>query len=199
MKCYVCGEVAVPRHGRKNMCVKHHRFNQMQRTAKTDKKYVPSIYELEKLVPEKMICQDCGVIMNWIDGDRSEGAVLQHYRNGTLAIVCMGCNTKHGLMPGDMYRYIPIGQKLCTSCKTVKHLNEFGKRSPKENDYPKSKCKTCELAAQKKWKEKNPEKYKALNKKHNDKKKLNPEKYQALDRKYYAQRKEKDGKNTPKL
>lgn len=199
MKCYVCGEGAIKRHNKSNLCIKHHRFIQMQKTAKHDKKYIPSIYELEGLVPKDMVCQDCGVVMNWIDGDRAEGAVLQHYRNGTLGIVCMSCNTKHGLMPGDSYRDVPKGQKLCRSCKTIKPIEEFGKRGKSEGDYPKSICKSCGLEAQKKWRAKNPERYKQLNKIHNDKKKLDPEKYRALDRKYYHARKEKDGNDTPSL
>ena len=110
MKCYVCGSDAIKRHGRNNMCEKHHRFKQMQKTAKGDKKYVPSFFELEKLVPDNMICQDCGIEMHWIDDDkRPSGAVLQHYRDGTLGIVCCSCNTKHGIMVGDSYRDVPAG------------------------------------------------------------------------------------------
>lgn len=197
MKCYVCGDDAIKRHGRANMCAKHRRFIQMQKTAKQDKKYVPSIYEIEKLVPANMVCQDCGVVMNWIDGDRAEGAVLQHYRDGTLGIVCLSCNTKHGLMPGDSYRDVPTGHKLCRCCKTIKPRSEFGKRSASEGAYPKSKCKACDLEAQKKWRANNLERYKQLNKIHNDKKKLNPEKYRALDKKYYHAKKAKDVNNTP--
>lgn len=190
MKCYVCGSEAIKRHGRANLCAKHRRFVQMQKTAKQDDKYVPSIFELETLVPADMKCQDCGVEMNWIDGsNRPANAVLQHYRDGSLGITCMSCNTKHGNMPGDSYRDVPAGHKFCGSCKTIKPLNDFGKRSAKEGAYPKTKCKSCELEAQKKWRQSNPERYKQLNKKHNNKKKLDPEKYRALDRKYYHTRK----------
>jgi len=193
MKCYVCGDSAIARHGRTRLCVKHHRMEQMQRTAKSDGKYIPSIFELEALVPKEMICQDCGVTMNWVDeNNRPENAVLQHYRDGSLGIVCMSCNTKHGMMPGDSYRSLPEGQKLCRGCKTIKPIENFGKRSKESDDYPKSKCKDCNLAYQREWKQKNPDKYKALNKKHNDLKKLNPEKYRELDRKYYHFRKVND-------
>ena len=104
MKCYVCGDQAISFNGRSNLCEKHRRFIQMQKTAKSDKKYVPSLYEIEKIVPKDMSCQDCGISMHWIDNrNRSSGAILQHYRNGTLGIVCLSCNIKHGFMPGDMY------------------------------------------------------------------------------------------------
>lgn len=174
MKCYVCGKEAIKRHGRANLCEQHRRFLQMQKVAKSDGKYVPSLFELEKLVPADMKCQDCGDQMHWIDDDnRAKGAVLQHYRNGTLGIVCMSCNTKHGLMPGDSYRDVPHGHKLCRCCKTIKPLSMFNVRKDSGVVYPLSKCKPCSLAAQKDWRARNPDKYKALNKKHNDKRKKN--------------------------
>jgi hypothetical protein len=200
MKCYVCGEEAIKYLGRSNLCAEHRRFVQMQKTAKQDKKYIPSIYELQRLAPKDMKCGDCGIEMNWIDGSkRSSGAVLQHYRDGTLGITCLSCNTKHGLMHGDSYRDLPKGHKLCRTCKTIKPLNMFGKRSAKEGSYPKTKCKACEFEAQKVWRLKNPEGYKKLIKKHNDIKKLNPEKYRDLDKKYYHARKEKNDKISPAL
>jgi RNase P subunit RPR2 len=173
MKCYICGDNAISLHGKKNVCTKHKRFLQMQHTAKTDKKYVPSIYELEKLTPKDMACQDCGSIMHWIDNDnRRLGAVLQHYRNGTLGITCMSCNTKHGLMVGDSYRDVPVGHKFCRACKTIKPLSMFNVRRDNKVEYPMSKCKPCNLHAHREWRLKNPEKYKASNKKHNDLRKV---------------------------
>ncbi len=172
MKCFVCGDQSIKRHGRSNMCEKHNRFIQMQRTAKADGKYTPSLFELESLTPKDMKCPDCGVEMHWIDDEnRSSGAILQHYRDGSLAIVCHSCNVKHGHMPGDMYRETPEGHKLCVSCKSIKPLNEFSLRRDGKKPYPLSKCKSCAREAYLKWKQQNPEKYKALNKKHNDKRK----------------------------
>ncbi len=174
MKCYICGDNAISLHGRKNVCEKHKRFLQMQHTAKNDKKYVPSLYEIENLVPKNMLCQDCGDLMHWIDNsNRSKGAVLQHYRDGSLGVICNSCNVKHGLMPGDSYRDVPVGHKLCRSCKTIKPLEMFGKRSANPDDYPKSSCKECCTQKNKAWRESNIERYKALNKKHNDRRKKN--------------------------
>lgn len=195
MKCYVCGDEAIKRHGRANLCAKHRRFIQMQQTAKVDQKYVPSLLELERLSTEEMKCPDCGVEMNWIDGSqRSAGAVLQHYRDGSIGIVCFSCNVKHGFMDGDSYQDVPHDHKLCRSCKTIKPIDSFGKRaaSGPDSKYPKSECKACSLESQKKWRERNKDAYKALNRKHNDKKKLDPEKYRALDRLYYKKRKDED-------
>lgn len=172
MNCYVCGSNAVKRHGRANRCEKHHRFAQMQRTAKADGKHVPSFYELESLVPKDMRCPDCGVEMHWIDdSNRKTGAVLQHYRDGSLGIVCHSCNVKHGFMPGDLYRDVPLNHKLCSSCRCIKPLSDFSVRKDGKKPYPLSKCKLCAKASYQEWKSKNPERYKTLNKKHNEKRK----------------------------
>lgn len=172
MKCFICGDDSIKRHGRSDKCAKHHRFSQMQKAALSDKKYVPSFYELESFVPANMACPNCGKVMHWIDdANRSSGAVLQHYRDGSLAIVCHSCNVRHGFMPGDMYKNLPDGHKLCVACKTIKHLTNFGVRRDSKKEYPMSKCKLCMKKAYIQWKENNPEKYKALNKKHNTKRK----------------------------
>jgi hypothetical protein len=172
MKCYICGADSINRHGRANRCEKHHRFAQMQKTASVDGKYVPSFYELEKLVREDMTCPDCSVQMHWIDdNNRSSGVVLQHYRDGTIGLVCHSCNVKHGQMPGDMYRQIPRGHKLCTACKTIKPLGDFNLRRDSKKPYPLSKCKSCMNSAQLEWRKRNPEQYKKLTQKHNQKRK----------------------------
>jgi hypothetical protein len=191
MKCYICGIDAIKKYDWHSLCEKHYRFIQMRKTAKADKKYSPSIYELEKLVPSNMKCADCGKAMHWIDNNnRSDGAVLQHYRDGTLGIVCMACNTKHGMMPGDSYRDTPKDHKLCRTCKTIKPLSDFHTRKDGKKPYPMSKCKKCNLAVHQKWRLANPEKYRESTKRHNDMKQQNIEKYRALDRESYWRRKE---------
>ena len=168
MKCYVCGNDSIKRLGRSNSCEKHHRFMQMQKTAKNDGKYVPSIYEIEKLVPIDMKCIDCNCLMHWIDNEnRRHGAVLQHYRDGTLGIVCLSCNTKHGLMLGDSYRDVPVGEKFCRFCKTIKPLSMFSLRKDGKRPYPVTKCKSCSHKALIAWRTNNPIKYKLSNDKNN--------------------------------
>ena len=177
MKCYICGNITFKRNGRSNLCETHHRFIQMQKTAKQDGKYIPSIYEIENLAPKNMNCADCGCLMHWIDNDnRAFGAVLQHYRNGTLGIVCLSCNTKHGHMPGDSYRNVPVGEKLCRTCKTIKPLSMFSLRKDGKKPYPLTKCKICAHEVHKRWRKNNPEKYKIITKKHNDLRKVKNDK-----------------------
>jgi hypothetical protein len=195
MNCYICGEESSPRHGRKNLCTKHGRFVQMRSAAKSTKKYTPSIYEIEKLVPSDMRCADCGREMFWVAADgqsQSCCAVLQHYRDGTLAVTCMSCNTKHGLMVGDSYCDVPVGNKLCNTCKTIKPLSMFGIRRDSKVEYPLSKCKKCRHEYLKDWRLKNPKKYMEITKKGNDLKKLNREKYRELERKRYHERKKNE-------
>lgn len=170
MKCYICGAHSSENYGQRSMCDKHNRFKQMQHTAKQDKKYVPAFVELERLCNSKMICPDCGDQMHWIDNDnRSKGAVLQHYRDGSLGIVCTSCNIKHGALPGDMYKSIPSGHKLCVACRSIKPLAEFYVRRDSKKEYPMSKCKACNHQAHIEWRAKNPMKYKEANKRNNDK------------------------------
>lgn len=198
MNCYICGDAAIKKYKWRCLCEKHFRFFQMMKAAKSDKKYVPSIYELERHVPSDMKCQDCGDLMHWIDNhNRRKGAVLQHYRDSTIGIVCMACNTKHGMMPDDTYREVPVGHKLCGGCKTIKPLSGFYTRRDGVRPYPMTKCKDCNLTAHREWRLANPEKYRESTKRHNVMKKQNAEKYQALDRKSYRKRKEK--KNAPDL
>ena len=49
-------------------------------------------------------CPECGTAMNWFTADgASTVATIQHYRDGTIAIVCKSCNTRHAFMDGDSY------------------------------------------------------------------------------------------------
>ena len=50
--------------------------------------------------------------------------------------------------------------KYCPKCKTTKNKNEFGK-AKERSDGLRGWCKECNKLASYKWKEKNPDKYKA--------------------------------------
>ena len=172
MQCYLCGEDSIRRNGKTKMCEKHFRFHQMRNCAKWFKKYVPTIFKLEELSQvypvSIMLCPDCGCNMHWIDdNNRSSGIVLQHYKDGTINLICNSCNIKHGNMIGDSYREIKTGEKFCSSCLTVKPLNLFSKRKEKGKTYPVSKCKQCSHKACIVWKEKNPERYRLSYEKNN--------------------------------
>lgn len=127
-------------------CARHHRYVQMCADAKYAGKVVPTYEQLDAMPGSNLICPTCNITMSWFskEGGRAKVAALQHYRDGSLAIVCLACNTRHGAMPGDEYRTLPSQHKRCPKCATVKPCAEFyikrwGDRPPKIM----SECKEC--------------------------------------------------------
>ena len=134
---------------RYRLCVKHHRFSQMRITAKKHSRPVPTFEQLENLLTwtNGMVCKDCGRTMNWLRTDAasiSTQVTLQHYRSGSMALVCLACNTRHAKMPGDTYLTLPKGHKWCPKCGAAKPLAEFGKGGfNKGVARTRSHCKQC--------------------------------------------------------
>lgn len=161
MKCSRCEVEAVIRQGNQWLCDKHYRFGSMRAGSKRRGKYVPSHVELEKLFDPKMLCPDCGVSMNWRAKDgQCTVATLQHYRDGTLAIVCRSCNTRHAFMKDDDYRQMPKDHKFCKKCNLIHPLKNFSKDNNRAGTMKlKSYCKSCSNSLVEKWKEKNRDKY----------------------------------------
>jgi len=161
MKCAKCEEPSVIQQGHQKLCERHYRFASMRSGAKKANKYVPSHEELEVLFDPEMICPDCKVKMNWRAKDgRSTVATLQHYRDGTLGIVCLSCNTRHAFMPEDTYREMPKDHKYCPKCKSIKHENDFYLDAHRQGVLKrKSYCNKCSDESYKKWVEQNREKY----------------------------------------
>lgn len=159
--CSVCGVASTIKQGNQLLCDKHYRFGQMRSHAKRNGKAVPSRKELEAMSGASLTCHDCGVHMNWRSKDGQHTvASLQHYRDGTMNIVCRTCNTRHAFMPADTYREMPKDHKLCPSCNQVKPLSKFTLDSSRAGVAKrKSKCHQCADAEVKKWKEENREKY----------------------------------------
>lgn len=115
----------------------HQRFYQMRRTARRHGKVVPTLEQLENLLTwtNGMVCKDCGCQMRWLRGDDGARQItLQHYRSGSMALVCLSCNTKHAKMPGDTYLELPKGYKRCPVCQQTKPLAAFGKRRSSARD-----------------------------------------------------------------
>ena len=161
MKCARCNLDSVIKQGRQWFCEKHYRFGSMRVHAKRHGKLVPSHDELEKLFDPKMLCPDCNVKMNWRAKDGWATVVsLQHYRDGTLGLVCMSCNSRHGAMKNDDYRDMPKDHKLCPVCQTIKPLVNFGVDNGRSGlAKRKSCCKSCNDVLVNKWRGKNRDKY----------------------------------------
>lgn len=138
--CPFCGNPATRLvRGNAGYCDQHARFLQMRHGAAVGGKFAPPIFQLEQMVPAGMKCPTCTRQMNWYTRDGwSTVAVLQHDRNGSVRIICQGCNVRHGHMPGDSFFELPKGHKLCRNCEFIKPLNEFNLRQ--------SRCRLCTSA-----------------------------------------------------
>ena len=146
-KCLDCGEPAVPYGNGIRRCTKHNRMVFMRRIARKDSKYVPTLAELESIWPDDMICPDCGCTMTMFLQKDGRCATLQHYRDGSLAIVCLACNVRHAHMPWDLYRHLGPGFKWCKGCDKALPRSDFHRHRRK--GYPdghQRKCKSCKNA-----------------------------------------------------
>lgn len=159
LKCARCDVLAVRYQGHQWLCAMHYRFGQMRSKAKRSGKSVPSHGELHALASGT--CRDCGVQMKWLAKEnQATVATLQHYRDGSYALVCRSCNTRHAFMPGDSYRDIPKDHKLCPQCSTVKPLAAFSMDNGRSGPMKvKSWCKGCSSASHTQWQRNNREHY----------------------------------------
>lgn len=175
-----CENVAVYHKQKTHLCVQHLRFTRMRTTALRHKKYKPTFAELEKLAASleenDMACPDCGVKMNWLaEEGRSTNISLQHYRDGSIGLVCASCNTRHAFMPGDSYRTRNEDEKFCHKCLKLKPISEFYKANNKSLRKLYSNCKACNGAANSLWHKVNRDKYNERRRHFRQRKKLENE------------------------
>lgn len=136
-------------------CPMHTRVRQMRIACRHDNKTCPdeSIVDdlVKRIIQSGMECELCGVRMNWMKKDGISSCVsLQHDRSGSFRLICLGCNVRHGQLPGDKYYEIRDGQKWCAGCETVLDASEF---------YPSrtiaqgvmSRCKKCSAKIARGW------------------------------------------------
>lgn len=155
--CSICGTIATIMQGHQHLCDKHYRFGQMRATAKAHGKAVPTREELTAMSGVDLVCPDCGVRMNWRAADgQSTVASLQHYRDGSMSMVCRSCNTRHAFMDGDSYREMPKDHKKCPCCKQIKSLTNFTLDASRSGTAKrKSKCSQCSNAQVNEWRKLN--------------------------------------------
>lgn len=129
-KCRWCDQPGTRFHGSTPYCVIHARFVQMRGGAKTHGKAVPGLAELEAMRSAlvDMRCPHCRRQMHWgrSDGPAASQITLQHYRDGTMGLLCHSCNSRHAAHAGDDFMSIPVTHKLCRDCGEVKPLEAFG-------------------------------------------------------------------------
>lgn len=158
--CCRCDAQAVRKQGRQWLCAKHYRFGSMRVRAKRDGKVVPSWEQLENILSyiNNMKCPHCARIMNWL---RSDGAAtqvtLQHYRSGSLGLICLSCNTRHAQMAGDSFCNLAADHKVCPGCNKCKPLEAFRRDFSRRWDNRASYCRECANERRNRWVAKNRE------------------------------------------
>jgi hypothetical protein len=142
--------------------IKLNRFRQMRTIAKHRGKSVPSMEELEALLPLDMNCPICKRAMNWRSAEgRSTVITLQHDRSGAHRLICHACNTRHAKMAGDSFYALPADHKRCPKCESIKPISEFWKdRSGERWKDTYAYCKSCSAANTRSWRSKNLERAK---------------------------------------
>ena len=148
--CAWCQDAPHIKQGRIFLCAKHYRISSMRSRAKRDGKTVPTLAEVEAIIPSPFVCIGCDGVMSWVGGPASKKATLQHDRSGRLRIICLGCNTRHAAHPGDTFYDIPAGHKFCPDCSEVLPLSNFA-RDRSRPIGRKSYCRPCASFRFKKW------------------------------------------------
>lgn len=122
-----CARCDKPRYLNNSYCKKHARFVAMRACARRRGKHEPSMEEMERIADglDGMKCPDCGIVMLWKSRRFRVLATLQHYRDGSIGIVCHTCNVRHSRLPGDVYRELEAGQKFCCMCERRMPLTSF--------------------------------------------------------------------------
>lgn len=161
--CARCIEPAARRQGHQWLCSMHYRFGQMRALANRRGLYAPTDRLLQSALREGNKCADCERHMNWHGEDgQATVASLQHYRDGSFALVCRSCNTRHAFMPGDSYRDMPKDHKWCPQCRVAKPFAAFAKDNGRSGPMKlKSWCKQCASASHTEWQRNNREQYNA--------------------------------------
>ncbi len=156
-RCSRCSLPGHVRQGHQWLCPKHYRFGQMRVTAKRHGKQVPTHEQLEDLLRETdgMKCFGCGKIMNWLASSNQFLVVsLQHDRDGTLRLLCRGCNTRHAVHPADTYYTLPNNAKWCSGCDLVLTRDSFYRDRSRPLGL-KSSCKACSQKTHAAWRKRN--------------------------------------------
>lgn len=110
--------------------IKGQRLRQMRRSARTRGKAVPTVEQLEAMLPVDMRCPCCSTQMVWKRCDGQTTVItLQHDRSGEMRLICFRCNARHGQFEGDVFYEFGAEHKLCVGCNTIKPLDQFWRNS----------------------------------------------------------------------
>jgi RNase P subunit RPR2 len=145
-----CGEPSHKRQGNRHLCAMHYRIANMRARAKRDGKVVPATSRVEALASD-MACSGCRRVMHWLREDgASLQATLQHDRDGTIRVLCLGCNTRHAQHPGDSFYSLKPEEKFCAKCCRFLPAHDFTRDRSRPIGL-KSSCRACSAKLHKEW------------------------------------------------
>lgn len=122
------------------------RIPRMLVEARRSGKRVPSVDEL--LPHVRADCPTCGVRFGPAGRGRicSDSPSLQHWEDGSVSIICHGCNSRDGNgKPFVVASAVPDGHKWCARCEMAKPLEMFSRvlsRGVGRHGY----CRVCDAA-----------------------------------------------------
>jgi hypothetical protein len=145
-----CSEAATVAVGELHYCVPCYRIHLMRRAAKAARKVVPTFGEVLAMVPADMKCPCCQTAMHWHGkAPRTFQVTLQHWRDGSLGLICYRCNTRERNYPDDASIFnVPHDHKLCPKCRQTKSFEDFGTTT---GGYALSYCRPCANEQAKKY------------------------------------------------
>lgn len=131
-------------------CDKHFVWSDRKRTSKSRNKTFPSIEEFETLWKELinnkfhcLVCRKKMIIKSLQKGLKGCVVSLQHWKDGSLGLICTACNTGHGHSKlGDDWKHVPKNFKYCPACDKIKNKENFGKNRSRSNGLT-DECKLC--------------------------------------------------------
>lgn len=141
-----CGREIYRRHQGGKFCVLHWRIRAMRNSSRTNQKYIPSVAEIEAIIPESMLCPKCGRRMFWTQshGDAALTLSLQHNLDGSIGILCRSCNAREDDFPNGTFMKVPLDLKFCAKCLKLFPLCEFQKHGSADKwNGLGSYCKPC--------------------------------------------------------
>jgi hypothetical protein len=126
--CSTCGSAPFKMNRTSWLCLKHWKLSAMRWRASVRRKSVPTVQQLEALIPDGMICGSCKRVMTWFKKEDSKSVItLQHNRDGSYALICLSCNSRHQHFPGDDFYKIPMDCKRCPRCREARPHADFPK------------------------------------------------------------------------
>lgn len=115
-------------------CARHYRIQSSRNRSLARGLTTPTTSELEALIPTDLRCPLCKEVMHYktdVGIEHKTIMSLQHWNDGTVEWICLGCNSAHGmsLISDKAYRELLLAlspnEKICRDCNTIQPLENF--------------------------------------------------------------------------